>query len=297
MPAAFAGERHAGFLSRARAARRRRRCCRSSPCCPTGRRRQLHECLSASGRVRLPCEPPLSAIQHFMYLLAVGDAAGAVEACVSRIEPGAQAGERGDGLVSRARRVALDGAIGQRIGVVVVQHFPIRRRDARDEDVRVVGRHRGHREDVAVLRIRRPPQRRGRSPRRAAPARRCTGCGRRWSDRRCCPASAARCDLAFDHALDVALHHADAGRAADPFVVVRVRPAISPPRRAGKRCSCSRRAACRCRSARRRSRADARRARRKATGARAGSRSPRRAGRRRARRISRWSRNRVPPGR
>ena len=152
----------------------------------------------------------------FHGLVAVGDAARAVVVAVGR-EPRAQPRQRGHGLVGGPRRIPLNGAVGQRIGFVAVHLVPVFHRDAGDENIRVIRGHRGHRENVAILRVD--------HHRRAAPHRAQRPLGDELNFRvdreidivaglRCLPA-----DFAHDYALGTALHHAHARRAANPLVI------------------------------------------------------------------------------
>ena len=69
------------------------------------------------------------------------------------LEARAHAGEGDGNFVGGARRVGADGAVDHGIGFFLVDLVPIRGGDRGDENIRIVGRHRGHGEDVAIARI------------------------------------------------------------------------------------------------------------------------------------------------
>src|SRR5438046_1710457 len=86
-------------------------------------------------------------------VIAVTHTAAAVVFGTSEIFWSTQSGERGDQLESRARRQCTDRAVHERIAFVLLQYFPILGFDARNECVWIERRHRGHGQNVAVVRI------------------------------------------------------------------------------------------------------------------------------------------------
>ena len=147
-------------------------------------------------------------------MIAIGDAAAAIKLVAADVFP--QTGKGGDDLESGAGRKTAEGAIDQRIRLVVAQRFPILRLDARDKSVRIERWNRSHREDVPIVRIDHHGRATSHGAQRFIGDRLDAGVDRevniRALFRRFFP------NDTVDRALRVTTHHADAGLAAQILV-------------------------------------------------------------------------------